>query len=120
MEDQESGEDMERSRGRSEIEYSGEIQEEIEEDWEWEIQGDLDEICGDSKKIEGNREWDIQERYGRSRMRDSMRYMVVCARYREITDVRFRKETERVVGDIGRVERDTGKTWGATGRPREI
>jgi hypothetical protein len=49
-----------------------------------------------------------------------MRYMVVCARYREITDVRFRKETERVVGDTGRVERDTGKTWGATGRPREI
>jgi hypothetical protein len=37
--------------------------EEIEGDWEWEIQGDPEEICGDSKKIEGNREWDIQERY---------------------------------------------------------
>jgi hypothetical protein len=46
--------------------------------------------------------------------------MEVYARYREIIDVRFRKEIEKVVGDIGIVGRNTGKTWGATGRPREI
>jgi hypothetical protein len=38
------------------------------------------------------------------------RYMEVYAKYREITDVRFRKVIERVVRDIERVERDTGKT----------
>jgi hypothetical protein len=44
-------------------------------------------------------------------MRDSMEiHGGLCEIHREITDVRFRKETERVVGDLGRVERDTGKT----------
>jgi hypothetical protein len=38
------------------------------------------------------------------------RYMEVYAKYREITDVRFRKVIERVVRDIERVERDTRKT----------